>query len=262
MSTTDMDQAEPLRAHAAPPAHPDSILHSATAEMVKGRRLRRLARHLLRQLRRHGLRATVMEARWDLRLRTFGIWEIQLATTQDTRANITFQVLVGAPALQEIEDLRSTQPGLPASFVDARLKEGATCFLAKVDDKVACVSWLVADRHSGAFLRCTRAEAAIRSLYTLHEFRGRGIAAGLIRFTCGWAKRRGYSRILAVIDAENAPSQAAFGAAGFRKAGEIRRIGLFGPKYVPTLGRFESWWERLRIAPSTAAPHRRFSERR
>jgi GNAT superfamily N-acetyltransferase len=182
----------------------------------------------------------VSEIVCDLRLRTFGIWGIDLTGAGlEVKRGAIAEIMIGQAAVEEIDRACQIRTHLRRLFFNGWLQETGVCFLAKVGSQVAAVGWLVDHHQFSTVFRLAERDGVIRSLFTLPEFRNRGVAKEIIGSICRWADQHGYERLFAGIDLKNTHSEKAFGAVGFDKRCQLNRFGLLGPRYVPRLHRRE-----------------------
>lgn len=206
-----------------------------------------MSKNLLLRVRQRGWWPTLSEMARTLVPTPFDMWERALTNelpSLNHRSGVN--TLVGA--VEELARLRRGLPGLPADFFRDEIDGARGCVVAEIDGYLAGVAWGYDESCQGHFLRMGSGEVELRSVYSLPEFRRRGVARTIISEACRWFAQQGYQRMYAVIHANNVASQRAFEAAGFRKIAALRRPALFGPRYLTAARRWESWFETFRCA--------------
>jgi GNAT superfamily N-acetyltransferase len=209
-----------------------------------------MIRNLRMRVQQRGVWRTVSKAIRTLVPTRFDIWERDLSTEPAPVKKPQVQVSVGAEAVEQLARLRQANPGLPADFYRDRVLAVQSCVIGVVDGCLAGIGWAYDHTHTGRFLRMRPGDVELRSVYSLPEYRGRGVAKAVIRGACWWLRNQGFKRIYAVIHPNNFASSRAFAAVGFRKTGQLHRPALFGPHYLAEEGRPESWSGVLRNAIS------------
>lgn len=151
------------------------------------------------------------------------------------------EILAGPPGIEKLKRLREAPAGLPVEFYRDEIDNIQSCFFTCADGRPAAIAWSYDHTKPAHFLRMSPGDAEIRSVYSLAEFRGRGLAKAVIASACDSLRRDGFQNIYAVIHFRNEASSRAFRSIGFTKAGELRRPPLFGPRFVTATGRAETW---------------------
>ncbi|MHB8754241.1 MAG: GNAT family N-acetyltransferase [Candidatus Acidiferrales bacterium] len=150
------------------------------------------------------------------------------------------KILVGPSAVTGLKRLREANSELPVEFFRDEVDNIQSCFLACVDERLAAIAWSYDHGKPAYFLRMSPGDAEIRSVFSLPEFRGRGLAKAVVAAASESLSREGYRRIYAVIHFRNEASQRAFQSAGFSKIAELNRPPIFGPRYITQTGQTES----------------------
>jgi lipid II:glycine glycyltransferase (peptidoglycan interpeptide bridge formation enzyme)/RimJ/RimL family protein N-acetyltransferase len=208
-----------------------------------------IIRNLWVRIRSEGLWRTLGQVKSILIPTVFGIWTREFESRPlPSDGNGHIETRVGVAAIQELSRLRKQRTNLPVEFYRDVGEEVQTCAFAKLDERLAAIAWGYDSKRPGHFLRMCHGDAEIRSVYTLTEFRGRGIAKAIVREAFNWFWEHGADRIYAVIHRDNIPSIRAFESLGFVKVGELKRPALFGPRYISADHRAETWTEALRGA--------------
>ncbi|MHB8525021.1 MAG: GNAT family N-acetyltransferase [Candidatus Acidiferrales bacterium] len=140
-----------------------------------------------------------------------------------------------------MKKLRASVRDLPVEFYRDEIDGIDSCFFACVEGHAAGIAWSYDHTKPAHFLRMSPGDAEIRSVYSLAEFRGRGLAKSVIATACESLAREGYRRIYAVIHFRNEASLRAFRSVGFTKVAELNRPPIFGPRYVTESGQTEGW---------------------
>ncbi|MHB8539967.1 MAG: GNAT family N-acetyltransferase [Candidatus Acidiferrales bacterium] len=140
-----------------------------------------------------------------------------------------------------MKKLRASVRDLPVEFYRDEIDGVDSSFLACVEGHAAAIAWSYDHRKPAYFLRMSSGDAEIRSVFSLPEFRGCGLAKSVIAMACESLAEEGYRRIYAVIHFRNEASLRAFRSIGFTKVAELNRPPLFGPRYVTEARQSESW---------------------
>ena len=170
----------------------------------------------------------------------FDIWEQDLSTEPAPLKEGRIEVSVGFEAVEQLARLRQVNPRLPSDFYRDRLGAVQSCVIGVVDGNLVGVGWVYDRAHPGRFLRMGPRDVELRIVYSLPEYRGRGVARALIREACCWLRNQAFKRMYAVIHPNNFASSRAFSAIGFQRKGQLHRPALFGPRYLAEEGRPES----------------------
>jgi len=172
----------------------------------------------------------------------FEVWELlrENYLGQNAMGSST-GILAGRSAVKNLKRLREATPGLPVEFYRDEVDNIRSCFFACVGDQSAAIAWSYDHTKPSHFLRMSSGDTEIRSVYSLAQFRGRGLAKSVIAMACESLAREGYRRIYAVVHFRNEASLRAFRSIGFTKVAELNRPPLFGPRYITEAGQAESW---------------------
>lgn len=201
-----------------------------------------IMRSLRIRIKRGGFWRAARDAAGTLLPSTFQVWSLTIENVRGevpTRDGV--KLLCGADATCILKTLRTYATALPVEFYRDEIDRIDRCFLACVDERLAAIAWSYDRTKPAHFLRMSPGDAEIRSVYSLAEFRGRGLAKTVIATACESLAREGYRRVYAVIHFRNEASQKAFQSIGFSKVTELRRPPIFGPRYVTETGQTESW---------------------
>ena len=172
----------------------------------------------------------------------FEVWKLSCENISGPNSNVSgTTILAGPPAVESLKRHREAGSGLPVEFYRDEIDNMQSCFLACVGGQPAAIAWSYDRGKPAYFLRMSSGDTEIRSVYSLPEFRGRGLAKTVIVAACESLAREGYRRIYAVIHFRNEASQRAFQSVGFSKVAELDRPPIFGPRYVTETGQTESW---------------------
>ena len=176
----------------------------------------------------------------------FEVWQLLCANISGLNSNVSgTTILAGPPAVESLKRSREAVSGLPVEFYRDEVDNIQSCFFACAGGRPAAIAWAYDHTKPAHFLRMSPGDAEIRSVYSLPEFRGRGLAKTVIVAACESLTRGGYRRIYAVIHFRNEASQRAFRSVGFSRVAELNRPPIFGPRYVTETGRTESCLDAL-----------------
>lgn len=201
-----------------------------------------LARSLITRIKREGFWPATRDAAGTLLPTHFEVWK--LASENISQRNAVTpgdEILAGPHAVEKLKRLREVTAGLPVEFYRDEIDNIQSCFFACADGRLAAIAWSYDHTKPAHFLRMSPGDAEIRSVYSLAEFRGRGLAKAVIARACDSLRRDGFQNIYAVIHFRNEASSRAFRSIGFTKDAELRRPPLFGPRFVTATGRAETW---------------------
>lgn len=201
-----------------------------------------LAKSLTTRIKREGFWAAIRDAVGTLLPTRFEVWRL---SAQDSSARNAAEadagILAGPRAVENLKQLRDATPSLPVEFYRDEVDGIESCFLACISGRPAAIAWSYDQTKPAHFLRMSPGDAEIRSVYSLAEFRGRGLAKAVIAAACHSLFHDGFQHIYAVIHFRNEASLRAFRSIGFTRVAELRRPALFGPRYVTKAGQTESW---------------------
>jgi ribosomal protein S18 acetylase RimI-like enzyme len=205
-----------------------------------------LLRSLKARVQQSGLRAAMRGALGTIFPDRFEVWKLSGdSVSRPNHLPASNDVLAGPSAMETLKHFRESTPGLPVEFYRDEIDSAQRCFLACHEGRLAAIAWSYNHAKKGHFLGMSLGDAEIRSLYSLPEFRGHGLAKAVIETACDTLQREGIRNIYAVIHFRNEASLRAFRSAGFTKVGELRRPPLFGPRFVTATGYAETWFGAL-----------------
>lgn len=203
-----------------------------------------LVKSLRARVRREGLWPAIRDAVGTLVPARFEVWRLSRENISQLDSSAKFaEILTSAAAVEALERFRPTAENLPVEFYRDEIDGIQTCFLARIDGRPAAIAWSYDHTRPAHFLRMSPGDAEIRSVYSLDEFRGRGLAKAVIGTACNSLLRDGIRNIYAVIHFRNEASLHAFRSTGFAKVAELRRPPIFWSRFVTATGRAESWLE-------------------
>jgi len=206
-----------------------------------------LAKSLTTRIKREGFWAAIRDVGGTLLPTRFEVWKLSRENSSARNsAEAGAGILAGPPALENLKRLRDATPGLPVEFYRDEIDGIDRCFLACIDGRPAAIAWAYEHTKPGHFLRMNAGDAEIRSVYSLAEFRGRGLAKAVVAAGSDSLLRGSFQNVYAVIDSRNEPSLKAFQFTGFVRVGELTRPPLFGPRYVTETSQSETWMESIR----------------
>lgn len=212
-----------------------------------------MIRNLMELIRREGLQQAVRDLAGVLSPARFEIWHLALDSADLApvrRGNI--DLLTGLPALEDLKTCRRRETNLPIEFYRDEIDGIDSCVLVKVGERLAAIAWIYYHHQPGHFLKMSSGEAEIRSVFSLPDFRGQGLAKAVVAAASSWLRNIGCHSVYAVIHFQNTASLKAFQAAGFKKIAEIHRRPLFGPRYVTSTGQVQ-WFRKLAKRAETQA---------
>ena len=185
--------------------------------------------------------AAIRDAVGTLLPTRFEVWKLSRENSSaQNAAEAVGSILAGPAAVENLKQLRDATPGLPVEFYRDEVDGIESCFLACVGGRPVAIAWAYDHTKPAHFLRMIPGDAEIRSVYSLAEFRGRGLAKTVIAAACRSLFHDGFQNIYAVIHFRNEASLRAFRSIGFTKVAELNRPALFGPRYVTAEQRAES----------------------
>jgi GNAT superfamily N-acetyltransferase len=165
------------------------------------------------------------------RFNTFGIYRLDLATfAEPTRERAAETVLFQELDGPSLELLTAGRSDLPREFYCHKMHRVSACCAGTVEGRLAYIHWIYRQGDFSRFLRLTSRTAEINHVFTLPEYRGRGLSTRGFLATAQDMKKKGVTSLVAVIHDENVASIKAFERAGFVKTGEIRAFGQFNGK--------------------------------
>jgi hypothetical protein len=198
-------------------------------------RARRVAERLTRPLRRLDLAAIVS---YDLER------PLAPATT-----NVRLETFVASRREVDEEVVQKGDPRAREIF-DRWLAEGALCFIARVEGRLAAYNWTRYEptEDEGRYVDLGPDEVQCLSAYTFSEFRGQNLHAALLRemllFNAGLGYRRAYSKVSLM----NRRSPKAHRRLGWERTGVVLTVrGIRGFPVVRLSGSTHPW-RRLRRA--------------
>src|SRR5487761_940813 len=194
------------------------------------------------RIRREGFWPAIRDAAGTLLPTRFEVWKLSCQNVSGrVLVDPSAKILVGPAAVKSLKGVRDANSGLPVEFFRDQVDNIQSCFLAFVDEHLAAIAWSYDHTKPAHFLRMSPGDAEIRSVYSLAEFRGRGLAKMVIAAGCDWLCSEGFQHIFAVIHFRNEASLRAFRSVGFTKVAELNRPPIFGPRYVTESGQTEGW---------------------
>jgi len=131
------------------------------------------------------------------------------------------------------EELRALSQYPDKDYIQKRLAENHTCFLAISDNTIAFYAWGVmgervfADGVTTWPLQVASNESYIYNCFTAEKFRGRGIFPYMLKEAAKFYKGRNVSVLKAIVYGRNYASWRSFEKAGFQLSTKIRYIKLF-----------------------------------
>lgn len=199
-----------------------------------------LAKSLTTRIKREGFWAAIRDAAGTLLPTRFEVWKLSRENSSARNAaEADAGILAGPSAVENLKQLRDATPGLPVEFYRDEVDGIESCFLACIGGRPAAIVWAYDHTKPAHFLRMSSGDAEIRSVYSLAEFRGRGLAKTVIAAACRSLFHDGFQHIYAVIHFRNEASLRAFRSIGFTRVAELRRPPLFGPRYLTSAERTE-----------------------
>jgi GNAT superfamily N-acetyltransferase len=183
----------------------------------------------LRRIRRDGFGPTVRSAFDALRSVTFHVYRLE----KPPPTTVPFPEITIRRGQQTLRDARAARSLLPDEFYYDSKAGYQDCLIAWYQEQPAAILWLLHWPLRTPHPILSSSDAELAGLYVLHEYRGRGIARGLIAHACHIPLAERYSRLYAVIEQHNYSSQKTFSAMGFRRCGLWRRVTKWGPRWRP-----------------------------
>ncbi|MHB8484456.1 MAG: GNAT family N-acetyltransferase [Candidatus Acidiferrales bacterium] len=205
-----------------------------------------LARSLKTRIEREGFGAAIRDAFGTLLPTRFEVWRLSRKNSSTrSAAEADADMFAGPAAVESLKRHREAGSGLPVEFYRNEIDNIQSCFLACVAGRPAAIAWSYDHTKPAHFLGMSPGDAEIRSVYSLAEFRGRGLAKAVIAVACRSLFHDGFQNIYALIHFRNEASRRAFQSVGFSKVAELRRAPIFGPRYVTETEQTESWLDAL-----------------
>ena len=164
----------------------------------------------------------------------YEVWQCDLTSDGPTwNRSATVEIRVGPDAALELARSRQLNVPLPLAFYrDLADGVGGCAFLAVIEGQMAGVAWGYDQNRPMSSLRIGPGDVEVCDVFTIEQFRGRGVAKALLSEACRCYRERGFARAYATIRSDNTPSLRAFQAAGFRKVGKVSGRKLFGSRFV------------------------------
>lgn len=187
------------------------------------RRPRRTLGHVARRAREivrdEGWRRLLFIVLADLGYRRFLLYERRLdepITPVVARVPLVFAAFQPAA----FADYLRVHPLISRSRLEERLARGDECYVARVDGRIAALTWISRDAHFFRSIGC-RYELPASEVYLFDSFtdpalRGRGIAPALGVWVLERLRQAGVTRIVLAIVPENAANRRARAKTGFR----------------------------------------------
>ena len=142
----------------------------------------------------------------------------------DFRADIAVEMKEADPAEVE-EAARLADPLLREKFA-ARLADGMSCYVAKVDGRVIAYNWARyrSGEDEGDTIILGPSDAYTTDAFTAPEFRGRKVHTQTLAFIMQTAKANGYRDIWTLVSASRRDSWKTHGRLGWRRSGIVLRV--------------------------------------
>jgi len=125
---------------------------------------------------------------------------------------------------------RRRRTSLPVEYFQDEIDGVDTAAVGCAGEHVVGLIWLYEAWHPSRFFRLRRTEVELNYGYVLPEYRRRGVFRSLLGFACEQLGQRGRGAAYAAVHAANAPSLAAFHAAGFHDARTFAHFLVFRPR--------------------------------
>ncbi|NLT50881.1 MAG: GNAT family N-acetyltransferase [Ignavibacteria bacterium] len=116
-----------------------------------------------------------------------------------------------------------------------RCKRNMKCFVCKVNDKIAGISWISFSRkfNEGVKINMSSKDALLLESFTFPEFRNRGIQKALIQTRLLWLKCNNFERVFVIYEPDNIYSEKALmrnDFAVYKRLKVFRIIGFYFQK--------------------------------
>lgn len=205
-----------------------------------------LAKSLTTRIKREGFWPAMRDSAGTLLPARFEVWKLSCGSISgQISVDPGKKILSGPVGVESLKRLREATSGLPVEFYRDEIDNIQSCFFACVSDRPAAIAWSYNHTKPAHFLRMSSGDAEIRSVYSLAEFRGRGLAKAVVAAACRSLFHDGFQNIYAVIHFQNEASLKAFRSVGFTKVAELHRPPLFGTRYLTAELRTESWLDAI-----------------
>lgn len=178
-----------------------------------------------------GLWALLRDNVWNVR--TCSVWTARLdpwaPCDDDDRPGV--EAAKGSRA--ELAAFRQAWTGgpLPDAFYADLVYGLDTCFLGRCAGEIAHICWVTADRWT-CNVHHAPDEWEVRDVFTLENYRGRGVAKRVLTMAIGQLKEDGAATVFAHVERGNRASEATMSAVGLHRIGAIRRTRLMGIERV------------------------------
>lgn len=169
-----------------------------------------------------------------LKVNTFVVDVLDLATKEILPVD-TSALEFGGPDLGGIRELRA-QRELPMEFFCDDHYGGNLCFYALFNGELAAVNWVFRKGEYSRFLILGERDVELNYVFTLPEYRGKGISTALKRHTAISLKELGYERLFTVVHSENIANLKSDKKVGFTVFGTVKSYGRFSRRLVTAKG--------------------------
>ena len=141
---------------------------------------------------------------------------------------------------------RATRRGLAPEFFRDEIDGARRCAVAVDDHDVIGVVWIYEPGAGSRMFRLAAGEAELNYGWVRPADRNHGVFTALLELATSALAAESRLAVYAAVHAANAPSLAAFRAAGFRQLGVVTHVSVFRPRVV---------WSALGRTPSPRLAH-------
>jgi RimJ/RimL family protein N-acetyltransferase len=131
-----------------------------------------------------------------------------------------------------IEELQATRKNvdLPREFYCDVSHGWKTCYVITRRAEIAYIHWVCSPAEQSRFFRCQRHVAEVNYVITLPPFRGRGLAAKAIQYSCNVEQTRGVKALVIAVHSKNTIMRKCMKKVGFKKIGTVKTLGQLNRK--------------------------------
>ncbi|MGV8056421.1 MAG: GNAT family N-acetyltransferase [Smithellaceae bacterium] len=133
-------------------------------------------------------------------------------------------------SIEELLEIREKETRLPIQFYCDLTHQFTHAFVAFAENRIAAIHWLVLPGQYSRFFDLTEGDAELNYNTVLPQFRGSGIARGLMSFVTKYCEVSGLNDIFGVVNVKNIPQYKQMIRLGFEPVEILTHFGPFRPK--------------------------------